>query len=179
MLAYLAATACRPLAFATLPVRLPCRGAELPATRPPCPLAVRPPPSLLSVVAPPASLPPFSAWRRLPAPCRAAAVLSPVGHRRARPAPASPPPVPACRLPCPQGSGLHPPCLAPPCSTGSSAQHLGPAAPAGLLPARRDDASRQSVPSLSLLQTPVLYATVSGIVLLLKFDLSCLNFFAI
>jgi hypothetical protein len=96
MLAYLAATACRPSAFATPPVRLPCRGAELPATRPPCPLAVRPPPSLLGAVAPPASLPPFSAWRRLPAPCRAAAVLPPVGHRCARPIPASPP----VRLPC-------------------------------------------------------------------------------
>jgi hypothetical protein len=88
----------------------------------------------------------------------------------------SPPPVPGCRPPCPQGSGLHPPCSVPPYSIGSSARHLGPA---GLLPARRDGVIRQSAPSLSLLQTPVLCATVPGIVLLLMFDLSCLNFFVI
>jgi hypothetical protein len=127
------------------------------------------PPSLLGVAAPPCSMPG----------CCSVVACGPPACAPCSRQSASPPPVPACRLPCPQGSGLHPPCLAPPCSTGSSAQHLGPAAPAGLLPARRDDASRQSVPSLSLLQTPVLYATVSGIVLLLKFDLSCLNFFAI
>jgi hypothetical protein len=87
----------------------------------------------------------------LPAPCRAAAVLPPTAS--VRPAPATPPPVPRCRVaghptlrppPSLLGASL-PPCSAPSCS---SARHLGPTP----CSARRC----QSAPSL--LQTPVLCA---------------------
>jgi hypothetical protein len=60
--------------------------------------------------------------------------------------------VPRCRPPCPPGCGLHPPCSAPPCPTGSSARHQGLAAPAGLLPARRDGGSRRPPCPCSRLQ---------------------------
>jgi hypothetical protein len=146
---------------------------------PPCLARRCLPPSLLDAMMPPCSVPGC---------CSVAAYWPPACTPYSRHS-ASPPPMPTCHgavLPATLPSGLWPPpsllgaslppYSMPPCSTGSSARHLGLA---GLLPTQRDGASRQSAPSLSLLQTLVLCAMVRGIVLLLKFDLCCLNFFSI
>jgi hypothetical protein len=182
-------SACWPLASATPPPMLLCRATGHQPTLPSCsPASTLParrggasglPPSLLSVAAPPSLPAPLlsaSLLRagllqccRLPA-AGVRALLPPLRQSASRAV------VPRCRPPCPPGSGLHPLLGA---SLLDRLECSTPGPCNSCWPAPCSTRWRQSAPSLSLLQTPVLCATMPGIVLLLKFDLSCLNFFAI